>query len=184
MGRDKGLVKLGPLTLIEHVLQRLAGIGDEIIITTNHPDDYAFLGLPLYSDPQPGAGAAFGLQTALSAAEGDTVILAACDMPFIEPALIQHMHNRLTTATDVVVPYRQGRYEPLLAVYRRQTCLQALRQALADGQMRMISFYSQVKVKTIGDKQLKLLDPRGLSFFNINTPEDLARAEDLLQNAG
>jgi molybdopterin-guanine dinucleotide biosynthesis protein A len=180
MGRDKGLVQLGPLTLIEHVAKRLDKLGDEIIVTTNNPEDYAFLGLPLYADPQPGAGAAYGLQTALTSARGNIVIVAACDMPFIETALVRHMLDQLTADTDVVVPYRQGRFEPLLAIYRRRTCLEALTRALEAGQMRMIAFYSQVNVLKIGDDQLKLLDPYDLSFFNVNTPEDLAVAEGLI----
>jgi molybdopterin-guanine dinucleotide biosynthesis protein A len=181
MGRDKGLVKLGGLTLIEHVIHRLAEVGDELIITTNRPDEYAFLGLPLYADPQPGAGAAYGLQTALTAARGDIVLVAACDMPFIEPGLARTLLEKLTTRIDVVVPHRQGRFEPLLAAYRRRTCLPALSQALADGHKRMIAFYSQVTVLPINDDQLARLDPQGLSFFNVNTPEDLARAKRLMQ---
>ena len=182
MGRDKGLVRLGAQTLIEHVVGRLAGLGDEVIITTNRPEDYAHLGFSLYTDPQPGAGAAHGLLTALTAAGGDTVLLAACDMPFVEPELARAMLDRLTADIDVVVPYRQDRYEPLLAVYRRSTCLQALTQALAEGRKRMISFYSQVHVLKIEDEQLKQLDPQGLSFFNINTLEDLSAAERLLKS--
>jgi molybdopterin-guanine dinucleotide biosynthesis protein A len=182
MGRDKGLIKLGTLTLIEHVIGRLAGLGDEVIITTNRPEDYAHLGFSLHTDPQPAAGAAHGLQTALKAAGGDTVLLAACDMPFIEPGLASAMLEQLTDGTDVVVPFRTGRYEPLLAVYRRSTCLQALTQALTEGRKRMISFYSQVNVFKFEDEQLKQLDPQGLSFFNVNTPEDLAMAEQLLGN--
>lgn len=183
MGRDKGLVKLGPLTLIEHVIKRLTGLGDEIIVTTNQPDDYAFLRLPLYSDPEPGAGAANGLHTALTAAREDIVFVAACDMPFIEPELARTMLEWLTAETDVVVPFRQGRYEPMLAVYRRRTCLPALEQTLADGHKRMIAFYSQVQVRKFEGDDLTQLDPQGLSFFNVNTPEDLAAAECIFMNS-
>lgn len=180
MDRDKGLIRLGKLTLIEHVMKRLAELGDEVIITTNKPQSYAHLGVPLYADPKPGAGVAYGLQTALSAANCEAVLVAACDMPFIRPSLCQYMLNQLTTDVDVVVPFPQRRYEPLLAVYRRDPCLKALNQALDRGQMRLISFYPQVHVLKVSDDELGRLDPGGLSFFNINTPEDLAKAESLL----
>ena len=183
MGRDKGLIKLDSSTLIEHVIGRLARLADEIIITTNPPNQYAYLGLPLYSDPKPGAGAAYGLQTALTAAEGDRILLAACDMPFIEPALAQTMLDHFATDIDVVVPFRQGRYEPLLAVYRRSTCLPALNQSLDKGNQRMISFYSKVTVRKIEGEELKRLDPLDLSFFNINSPEDLAAAEQIITDS-
>ena len=161
-------------------MRRLEGLGDEVIITTNLPDDYAHLGVPLYSDPAPGAGAAHGLHTALEAALGDTVLVAACDMPFVQPQLAQFLLKKLSPAVDVVVPYREGRYEPMLAVYRRTTCLPALRLALDRGQMRMIDFYSEVRILAVSDAELRQLDPQGVSFFNINTPDDLAAAERML----
>jgi molybdopterin-guanine dinucleotide biosynthesis protein A len=180
MGRDKGLIKLGGLTMIEHVIRQLSDLGDEVIITTNQPHNYAFLGFPLHRDPNPGAGAAYGLQTALAAANGEAVLVAACDMPFIQPALAEFMLEQLRTGVDVVVPFRQGRYEPMLAVYRREPCLKALSQALDQGKMRLISFYPQVKVVKVTDHDLDRLDPNGLSFFNVNTPEDLEAAESML----
>jgi molybdopterin-guanine dinucleotide biosynthesis protein A len=181
MGQDKGLVKLGELALIEHVLKRLSGLGDEVIITTNQPDKYAHLGVPLYADAIPGAGAASGLQTALEAAQGEKVLVAACDMPFVQPRLAQTLLEQLSSGIDVVVPYRDGRYEPMLAVYRRDTCLPALSLALDQGQRRLIGFYPQVQVLTITDSDLNQLDPEGISFFNVNTPDDLAIAKKMLQ---
>jgi molybdopterin-guanine dinucleotide biosynthesis protein A len=180
MGRDKGIVKLGNQALIEHVLKQLSGLGDEVIITTNQPENYDYLGKPLYADPKPGAGAAYGLQTALEAAKGEKVLVAACDMPFVQPQLAQYMLEQLSTGTDVVVPFREGRFEPMLAVYRRKTCLPALRLALEQGQMRLIAFYSQVQVHTVLDTELNQLDPDGISFFNVNTPADLVIAERML----
>jgi len=180
MWRDKGTVKLGNLALIEHVLKQLSGLGDEVIITTNQPENYDYLGVPLYSDPKPGVGAAYGLQTALEAAKGETVLVAACDMPFVQPQLAQYMLEQLSTGTDVVVPLQEGHYEPMLAVYRRETCLPALRLALNQGMMRLIAFYPQVQVHTVLDSELNQLDPDGTSFFNVNTPADLAVAEKML----
>ncbi len=180
MGRDKGLVKLGNLALIEHVLMRLSGLGDEVIITTNQPDAYAHLGLPMFADPEPGAGKAHGLRTALEAASGEKVLVTACDMPFIEPKLVQYMLEKLSTGIDVVVPFRDDYYEPMLAAYRRDTCLPALRLALDQGQMRLIAFYPQVQVYAVPDSTLNRLDTKGTSFFNVNTPDDLAVAEQML----
>jgi molybdopterin-guanine dinucleotide biosynthesis protein A len=174
------MVKLGNLALIEHVLKRLSGLADEVIITTNHPENYEFLGVPLYSDPKPGAGAAYGLQTALEAAKGEKVFVVACDMPFVQPQLARYMLEQLSSGIDVVVPLQQGFYEPLLAVYRRNTCLPALSLALEKGQMRLIAFYPQVQVHTVLDTELNQLDPEGTSFFNVNTPADLADAEKML----
>lgn len=181
MGRDKALVPLGEKPLLAHLLARVEGLGDELLITTNRPEAYARFGARMASDPVPGAGALEGLHTALSAARGDQVLLLACDMPFVSRRLLEHMLGRVGEA-DVVVPLREGRYEPLHAVYKRTRCLPLLRSALAVGEKRMISFFPQVEVLTVEEPDLTRLDPQGLSFFNVNTPQDLAQAERMLAN--
>jgi molybdenum cofactor guanylyltransferase len=175
MGRDKGLVPLAGRPLISHVLERVAGLGDEVLITTNRPGDYGFTGARLASDAVPGAGALSGLSTALSAARGATVLLLACDLPFVSRPLLEHL-LALAPQADVVVPRRGGEFEPLQAVYAR-SCLAAVDAALASGKRRMISFFEQVRVHVVDELELARFDPDGRSFFNVNTPADLAQAE-------
>jgi molybdenum cofactor guanylyltransferase len=181
MGRDKALVPLGGLPLIQHVLARVMPYGDEILITTNNPAAYARFGLRVAQDDHPGAGALPGLHTALRAAQGETVLVVACDMPFIRPALLEHL-LALAPQADVVVPRRGGRYEPLLAVYNRPTCLPAIEAALDAGERRLISFYPQVDVHPVKAQQWTPFDPEGESFFNVNTPENLRLAETMLKS--
>jgi molybdopterin-guanine dinucleotide biosynthesis protein A len=178
MGSDKALVTLGGKPMIEALLARLAGLADEILITTNRPDNYSYLGLRLASDPVPGAGALHGLRTALAASLGETVLVLACDLPFISRPLLEHLLARAHEA-DVIVPYRNGEFEPLHAVYARSV-LPAVEAALATGRARMISFFSDVHVLPIAEDELRRFDPEGLSFFNVNTPQDLTEAEALL----
>ncbi|GAB4475306.1 MAG: molybdenum cofactor guanylyltransferase [Anaerolineae bacterium] len=179
MGRDKGLIELGGVPLIEHLLRRVGGLADEVLITTNNPVGYAYLGLRLAGDDQPGAGALHGLLTALRAARGDLVLILACDMPFVSRRLIEHL-LALTPEADVVVPRWDDRFQPLHAVYRRATCLPAVEAALARDERRVISFYEGLQVVTVDEETVARLNPGGRSFFNINTPEDLAEAERLL----
>jgi molybdenum cofactor guanylyltransferase len=181
MGKDKGLVLLAGRPMVHHVIDRVRPLGSEVWITTNRPDAYAFLGVPMASDAQPGQGALAGLRTALQAARGDTVLVVACDMPFLQPALLQHLLDRAGEA-DIVIPRRNGEYEPLHAVYQRR-CLLAVEAALARGDSRMISFFPDVRLLSIEPSELNRFDPDGLSFFNVNTPDDLAEAERLLRAA-
>lgn len=180
MGRDKALVQLGGQPLIAHLLTSLKGLGDEILITTNQPEAYEPFGVRLASDPVPGAGALEGLHTALDAARGDEVLILACDMPFVRRPLLEYMLGRAPEA-DIVVPYRDGRYEPLHAVYRREACLPPLRSALDAGEKRMISFFPQVRVLKIEAPEIRRFDPEELGFFNVNTPEELRKAERMLE---
>ncbi len=182
MGRDKALLPLGGKPLIEHVLQRVAGLGDEVLITTNRPDDYAFLGLRMVSDRQPGAGALDGLLTALEAARGDRVLLLACDMPFVSRPLLDHMLG-IDSDTEVVIPRRGGRLQPLHAIYAA-SCAASVREALKEGEKRMISFFPSVQTWIVEQEILDQYDPNGLSFFNVNTPDDLVQAEQTLGTLG
>ncbi len=182
MGRDKALLPLGGKPLIEHVLQRVAGLGDEVLITTNQPDDYAFLGLRMVGDRQPGAGALDGLLTALEAARGDRVLLLACDMPFVSRPLLDHMVG-IDSDAEVVIPRRGGRLQPLHAIYAA-SCAAFVREALKAGEKRMISFFPSVETSIVEQEILDQYDPKGLSFFNVNTPDDLEQAEQTLGTLG
>lgn len=181
MGRDKALVPLAGLPMIQHVLARLEGLGDETLVTTNN-EELDFLNLPLISDEEPGAGALYGLRTALSAARGDTVLVIACDMPFVNRLLLEHLVE-LSEKADVVVPRWNDRYQTLQSVYARKKCLKAVEDALESGEQRMISFYPQVKVRIVPPEEVAEYDPTGRSFFNVNTPEDLSEAEEFLSQA-
>lgn len=181
MGRDKALVPLAGLPMIQHVLARLEGLGDEMLVTTNN-EELEFLDLPLIPDEEPGAGALYGLRTALQAARGDTVLVVACDMPFVNRLLLEHLVE-LSAKADVVVPRWNDRYQTLQSVYARKKCLKAVEDALESGEQRMISFYPQVKVRIVPPEEVGEYDPTGSSFFNVNTPEDLSKAEEFLSQA-
>ncbi len=178
MGQDKALVPLAGRPLISHALDRVAGPGDEILITTNHPANYGFLQARLVSDETPGAGALSGLRTALASARGETVLVLACDMPLVSRPLLEHLLAHAAEA-DVVIPRREGEFEPLHAVYAR-SCLPAVEAALAAGEARMISFFGRVRVLPIEEEEWRRFDPDGRGFFNVNTPADLTRAREYL----
>jgi molybdopterin-guanine dinucleotide biosynthesis protein A len=179
MGEDKALIRLAGIPLIERVLARIDGLADEILITTNRPETLTHLNLRMAGDEVPGAGALHGLKTALVAARGEIVLILSCDTPFVSRELLEHLLSRAHDA-DAIVPKHGDKYEPLQAVYNRSRCLPAVEAALGSGERRMISFYPQVHVLPIEEPILFELDPSGLSFFNVNTAEDLERADRLL----
>ena len=176
MGSDKALLPLAGRPLIEHLLMRIDDLGDEILVTTNRPQDYEFLGVRLVSDPVPGLGVLNGLHTALDAAREKYVLVLACDLPFVSRPLLEHLVS-LACQADVIVPHHEGNFEPLHAIYKKQACLPAIEAALAAGENRLISFYPMVHVLPVEGTDLSRLDPRGLSFFNVNTLGDLTQAE-------
>jgi molybdopterin-guanine dinucleotide biosynthesis protein A len=175
MGRDKGLVSLAGRPLVQHVIDRLGILADEVVITTNDPGAYRPLGFRTASDAEPGAGALAGLLTALGAAAGDPVLVAACDMPFASPRLAAQM-LRWTPPAEAVVPRLDGEFEPLFAVYRR-ACIPAIERALQRGDRRVISFFGDVSLRTVDETDVRRIEPDPWCFFNVNTEADLAEAE-------
>jgi molybdopterin-guanine dinucleotide biosynthesis protein A len=182
MGRDKGLAELAGKPLVQHVIDRLGELAGEVLITTNQPAAYAAFGVRTAADTTPGAGALDGLLTALQAARGDPVLVVACDMPFASRPLAAHLIGLSTTA-EAVVPRPDGEYEPLFAVYRR-SCAPAIRRALEAGQRRVISFFPVVVLRIVETSEARAIDPDPWCFFNVNTPADLAEAEQRLRAAG
>lgn len=180
MGEDKALKPFLGRPLIQRVIDRLAPIADELLVTTNRPDDYAFLGLRLIPDLMPGRGALGGLYTALASASGDMVVVVACDMPFASASLIQAATRLLVEEeADVVIAKTAEGYEPFHAVYRRATCVPAIQSAIEADKWKVIAWFPSVKVRELSLEEMKQLDPSGLAFSNVNSPEEFAEAERL-----
>jgi molybdopterin-guanine dinucleotide biosynthesis protein A len=182
MGQDKALVPFLGAPLIQHVFDRVVRLGDEILVTTNHPQAFAFLKVKLASDILPGRGALGGLYTALNAATLPIVGVVACDMPFANPRLLAALRDRLVeTGGAAVIPRNEKGLEPFHAVYQRSACLPLIKASLEAGQRRVDSWFSQARVEYFSPEEVQLYDPHKLAFFNVNTPQDLALAEHFAQ---
>ena len=183
MGEDKALKTFLGRPMIQRVIERLSPIADEVIVTTNHPEEYAFLNLPLFADLKPGRGALGGLYTAIASAKYPFVGVVACDMPFASATLLEAASRLLVEEeVDVVIPKSEEGYEPLHAVYRRATCLPAIEAAIEADQWRLIAWFPQVKVYTLTADEVKRYDLLGLAFWNVNTPEEFAEAERIARS--
>jgi len=193
MGRDKAFLKIGGQPLVERVIGRLQRLCRETIIVTNSPARYAYLPARLVSDVVPGRGPLVGIYSGLRAAQNDLAVVVACDMPFLNASLLQFMVAQ-APRYDVVIP--RTRYEasprglhrhgglptgrakglhPLHAVYRK-TCLPPIERLIEENDLRVIAFFSQVRVRYVERHEIVRFDPLQRSFFNVNTPSDLDRA--------
>jgi molybdopterin-guanine dinucleotide biosynthesis protein A len=180
MGRDKALLPFLGATLIERVIARVAPLVAEVILIANDVETYRRFGLPVYPDQPQGAGPLRGLSSALAHAAYPLVLNVACDMPFLNFRLLQYeIELCAQPGVDVVIPCSPAGMEPLHAVLRRDACRAPVQQALEKGERRLISWLAQVSVRIIETADVEKFDPNLLSFFNINTPEDLLMAEKL-----
>jgi len=178
LGQEKALIDTGGETLVERVVRRLEGVVERVVLVTNDPDRYAFLGLPMVGDTYPGVGALGGLHAGLAAIEAPYGLAVGCDMPFLNAALLRYMIS-LRGGCDAVMP-RMGRYrEPLHALYGR-TCAARFAQAIEAGQRRIMRALAGARICYVDRDAMVRYDPQLRSFFNVNEPQDLERMRALL----
>jgi molybdenum cofactor guanylyltransferase len=177
-GVKKALLEVGGTPIIGRILDVVRPISTEIVVVDNDDALANLPGIRVVPDSETRAGVLVALHSGLTAARGDLCIALACDMPFVSRALLQWMLEQ-AGEHDVVIPKTEGQLDPLHAVYRRQPCLDAIGRALGRGEKRMISYFGDVRVREIGEAELRAIDPALRSLFNVNTPEDLALANGL-----
>jgi molybdopterin-guanine dinucleotide biosynthesis protein A len=181
MGQDKALMSFQNVTMVEYILQQVQPLGKRIILISNRPEEYSGFGFPVFSDIYPDIGALSGLYTAIYHSPADYCLLLACDMPFINLSLIEHLLS-LAPDFDAVIPriHPKEFAEPFRAVYNK-SCLPSIEAAILSDQKRVKSFFDQVNIRFVDEPELRKFDSELFTFFNVNTPEDLIEAEKIAQ---
>ncbi|MCL4426531.1 MAG: molybdenum cofactor guanylyltransferase [Firmicutes bacterium] len=170
MKTNKALLSLGQRTIIEGVIETLRELFPEIILVTNTPEEYRFLGLPMVRDIYQGVGPLAGLHAGLQAASHAYSFAVACDMPFLNRSLIKFMREQRDNYA-AVVPRIGELLEPMHAIYSKD-CLGPIEAGLRSGQHKIISFYDLVPVRYIEQEEIARFGPVEETFFNVNTPEE------------
>jgi len=181
MGYHKAFMKINSQRAIDLIITSLKRLFNEIIILTNDKNMFRELDdVRIVEDLIRERGPLGGIYTGLKAAVGKKVFFIACDMPFLHNGLIKRICKTSKKGNfDCVVPYAEERIEPLCAVYSK-TALSMLKESLNTKDLSIRSFLEQCNCKYIEVKS-----DEKLSFFNINTIEDLERAkqyEDKIKN--
>jgi molybdopterin-guanine dinucleotide biosynthesis protein A len=197
MGQDKVWLALDGVSLVERVVRRVLPVAGEILFSASAPEPFAALvsalreqGVParVVTDRFPGAGPLAGIHAGLTAARHDLLLALAADIPFVNLALIEQMIG-LASGFDAVVPHvphpttGELTWEPLHALYRR-SCLPAIETRLAAGERQVLCFYPDIRTRSVTVEEIACCDPDGLSFLNVNTPEDWQRAQRLIAERG
>jgi len=185
MGTDKSFVPLLGRPMIEHVLERVADLGqDETILVVNRPEEYVHLGLPMFSDVIPDKGSLGGIYTAIHSSRNDFTLVLACDMPLVNPSLLRYMiavSSEDSGPYDVIVPRVEGHPQGLHAIYGK-SCLDPIRECIDADRLKVIGFYDRVRVRYLDAPEYARFDPQGLSFQNINTPDELRAAQQMIED--
>lgn len=186
-GTPKGLLTVGGRRILDRVVDAVQAVtGAPPLLIANAPDSGAWRpDLQTIPDVRPGFGTLGGIFTALAAGAGP-VLCVAWDMPFVSEALLRALVERMTDGQyDAVLPESSGRrgLEPLCAVYGL-ACAAAIARRLESGDLKAISFHADVRVGIVPLAQVRGFGDPDELFFNVNTPDDLARAEALCRRHG
>jgi molybdopterin-guanine dinucleotide biosynthesis protein A len=177
-GLPKGLERVGGRRIIDRVADVLRDVTDDLLLVANDPAAGGWLpGVPVQADIVPNAGGLGGIHAALHRARSPVVIVA-WDMPFVPAPLLSRLRI-MGDSADVAVPEsdssRRG-VEPLCAYYS-PACLPFVEQSLRDGDLRVVGFHANVRVARLPADAVSAFGDPELLFMNVNTPDDLARAE-------
>ncbi|MCH8826531.1 MAG: molybdenum cofactor guanylyltransferase [Chloroflexi bacterium] len=183
LGRAKALEPFQGEPLIRRVIDRLSRITDDLVFVVNDHEQAS--ALPISSrdtdltyeiviDKYPDGGSLGGIYTGLLAAESQWAFVVACDMPFLNVELMRHMLS-MRDGQDVVVPRTDGYPEPTHALYNK-SCLPFIEKRLKRDDLKIARFFDEIRVRFLDEAEVRGLDGDLLSFFNVNTQDDLDRA--------
>ena len=154
----------------------MAEVFDEVLIVTNSPALYEDIPCRKVPDIYYAQGSLAGLHSGLCHARGERIFAVACDMPLVSVGLIRHLCS-LAVSAEIIIPCGESGHEPLHAVYHKN-CIVPMEAALDAGKRRIADFFPSVRVRAVAAGELAQFDPQGLSFRNINTPEEYFALRD------
>ncbi len=182
-GGDKARLRIGGATILQRVLACIAPRCERVIINANgDPARFADTGLPVVADSVPDfagplAGILAGLDWAATHAQDCQWLLSVPgDCPFLPKDLVARLHKARIAAGTPLACARSGEWRhPVVGIWP-VALREDLRRALIDDGLRKIEIWTARHGVAIADWPAEPVDP----FFNVNTPEDAARATDIV----
>jgi len=187
-GKDKGLVVLAGKPLVLHVIERVYNIVEEIVVVVSSKDQKEKFEIllekkaKLVIDKNESQSPLVGAMTGFESAQGEFSLLLPCDTPLVSTQIVQFLLDMCTDRSAAIPRWPSGYIEPLQAAYHTKSALAAAKTALEQGNMNMRSMIDNLRrVRYVSTMVLEQMEPELLTFFNINIPQDLKRAESLLK---
>lgn len=178
MGTDKALLSLGGLTFVERIAGAMRSTTPDVRVVSARQESFS-LELPIVADVHRDCGALGGLHAALLACRAPWALVVSCDLPFVTGELFARLREFRGAETDAVAPLqRDGRPQPLCALYSTAGCLGRVERLLQEGERRPRVLLRQVRTRWVAPADLFDLRDAGLFFMNVNTPEDYIRARE------
>ena len=177
-GKEKALVQVSGQRILDRIFRVFVELFDEIILVTNNPLGFAEWNVMIVTDIVDLRSSLTGIHAGLFYMTQPYGFFTACDTPFLSSDLIRLLLEAITPQADMIIPETSAGLEPLCAVYSKQ-CLKPAARHLAQNKLKIQLAFQRCRIKKIAEKKLREADPDLVSFFNVNTPQDLARAEQI-----
>jgi molybdopterin-guanine dinucleotide biosynthesis protein A len=186
-GQDKGLLRLANKPLIRHALDMINSIVDEKVVVARsktQAEKYAKAissDTKIVADPENVHGPLVGALTGFKESKEKYALLLPCDTPLVSKDVISLLFDLCWDKTAVIPRWPNCYIEPLHAVYCVDPALKATKRALSKGKLNLQSMVNELRgIRHVSTLVLEQLDPGLGSFFNVNTPSDLKKAELML----
>ena len=179
-GADKAFERIGDTSIFEHIYGIFREHFEQILLVTNHPEKFMAWDIPMAADLFNFRSSLTGLHTGLFYTSTPYAFFAACDTPFLKKEMIQAVLSAVEPNLDIVVPQTELGFEPLCAAYSRR-CLKPVQIQLEKKQFQIQRLFKAMRTQKILEPHLREIDPDLISFFNINTPEDLEQARQMVR---
>ncbi len=174
MGAAKATLPFGDTSLVGAAVAALRPVFRRVLVVTRDKDSLPGLDVEVLEDEWPLQGPLAGLARGLAHSGADWCFVAACDMPFLQVAVIKEMAKHLT-GCDAVVPEYNGRLQTLHAFYSR-ACLPIAQGLLEQGITSMRDLVSGCRVTKLSQDDFAHI-PNGLrSFRDLDTTEEYRAA--------
>ncbi len=183
-GQDKNVLELSNKPLLRHVVDAVDSVVDEVIVVTKLqeqnkkyseivPETVRFI-----VDKSDLQGPLIGALAGFEVAQGKYTLLLPSDSPFISPDIVLLLFELCYNKTAAIPRWPNQQVEPLHAVYDTKSAIEAAKVAVTEGKTDMHSMIEKLRgVRYVSTMVLEQLDPEMRTFFNVNTPLDLKKAE-------
>ena len=180
-GTEKALLKVGGVRILDRIYDIYKELFEEIILVTNNPQNFLEWDLLIVSDIYPIRSSLTGIHAGLFYMSNPFAFISACDTPFLKKEVVETVIGKIDNKIDIVIPETSAGLEPLCAAYSKR-CLESAQNHLEREKLKVTKAFRKSRTKTISEKVLCKIDPDLRSFFNINTPDDLQRAEEMVKD--
>ncbi len=178
-GQNKAFIRVGQRRILDRLYDIFSDLFAEIILVTNQPLKFLDWDLTIVTDIFPVRSSLTGIHAGLFYMQNPFAFFSACDTPFLKKGLVKTLIEQIEDNTDIIMPQTAAGYEPLCAIYSKR-CLKQAEQHLKENKFKIQWAFRGHRVKHVWETILRQKDPELISFFNINTPEDLIRAEKMI----